>query len=124
MSVKVLIVEDNEMNLFVINGVLQHAGVETLSAADGESAVLMARECRPDVILMDLQLPVLNGYEATRRIKAAPETADIKVMALTAYALDGDREAALAAGCDEYLAKPIDTGTFPEIVRRFAGERG
>lgn len=114
-----LIVEDNEMNFFVINGVLEHAGFETYHVSNGETAVEMAKEHRPDIILMDLQLPGMDGYEATRRIKADPETAGIPVVALTAHALEGDREKALAAGCDGYLTKPIDTRRFPDTVRGF-----
>lgn len=119
MGVKVLIVEDNEMNFFVVNGVLEHAGFETYHASNGETAVEMAKEHHPDIILMDLQLPGMDGYEATRRIKADSDTAGIPVVALTAHALEGDREKALAAGCDGYLTKPIDTRRFPDTVKGF-----
>ena len=105
---KILYVEDNDDNVYVVRRWLGRAGFTVLVAVDGEQALAMAVAERPDLILMDLSLPVLDGWEATRRLKAAPETKDIPVIALSAHAMVGDREKALAAGCDDYDMKPID----------------
>jgi CheY-like chemotaxis protein len=105
---KILYVEDNEDNVYVLKSRLMRAGHTVLVAADGARAVAMAAAERPDLILMDLSLPVLDGWEATRRIKAAPETRHIPVIALTAHAMAGDRERAIAAGCDDFDTKPVE----------------
>jgi len=105
---KILYIEDNDDNVYVVRNWLGRAGITVLVAADGEEGMAMAVAERPDLILMDLSLPVLDGWEATRRLKAAPETTDIPVIALSAHAMVGDREKALAAGCDDYDIKPID----------------
>jgi two-component system cell cycle response regulator DivK len=105
---KLLLVEDNEMNRDMLTRRLRRKGYEVVTAADGEQALDMARSEAPDLILMDLSLPVLDGWEATRRLKAADETRAIPVLALTAHALAEEREAALATGCDEYDTKPVD----------------
>jgi len=105
---KILLVEDNEMNRDMLTRRLGRKGYEVVTAVDGEQALAMARAETPDLILMDLSLPVLDGWEATRRLKAADETRAIPVLALTAHALAEEREAALAAGCDEYDTKPVD----------------
>jgi CheY-like chemotaxis protein len=106
--VKILYVEDNDDNVYVVKSRLGRAGFTVLVAVNGEEGVAMAAAERPDLILMDLSLPVLDGWEATRRLKSAPETKSIPVIALSAHAMAGDREKALAAGCDEYDTKPID----------------
>jgi two-component system cell cycle response regulator DivK len=106
--VKILYVEDNDDNVYVVKNRLTRAGFTVLVAVDGEQGVAMVQAERPDLILMDLSLPVLDGWEATRRLKAAPETKDIPIIALSAHAMTGDREKALAAGCDDYDTKPID----------------
>ena len=105
---KILYVEDNDDNVYVVQSRLGRAGFTVLVAVDGEQGVAMATAERPDLILMDLSLPVLDGWEATRRLKAASETKHIPVIALSAHAMVGDREKALAAGCDDYDIKPID----------------
>ena len=105
---KVLLVEDNEMNRDMLSRRLTRKGYEVLIAVDGQEGVAMAQSEAPDLILMDMSLPVLDGWEATRRLKAAPETRSIPIIALTAHAMAGDREQALAAGCDDYDAKPIE----------------
>jgi CheY-like chemotaxis protein len=105
---KILYVEDNEDNVYVLKSRLTRAGHTVLVAPDGAQAVTMAAAERPDVILMDLSLPVLDGWEATRRIKSAPETRHIPVIALTAHAMAGDREKAIAAGCDDFDTKPVE----------------
>jgi CheY-like chemotaxis protein len=105
---KILYVEDNEDNVFMLKNRLTRAGHTVIIATDGAQGVAMALSERPDMILMDLSLPVLDGWQATRQIKAAPDTKHIPVIALTANAMAGDREKALAAGCDDYDTKPIE----------------
>jgi two-component system cell cycle response regulator DivK len=105
---KILYVEDNDDNIFMLKNRLTRAGFTVIIATDGAQGVAMALSERPDLILMDLSLPVLDGWEATRQIKAAPYTKHIPVIALTAHAMAGDREKALAAGCDDYDTKPIE----------------
>jgi CheY-like chemotaxis protein len=105
---KILYVEDNEDNIFMLKNRLARAGYTVIIATDGAQGVAMAASERPDLVLMDLSLPVLDGWEATRQIKAAPETRHIPVVALTAHAMTGDREKALAAGCDDFDTKPIE----------------
>jgi CheY-like chemotaxis protein len=105
---KVLLVEDNEMNRDMLSRRLQRNGFDVVLAVDGEEAVRVAAADRPDVILMDMSLPVIDGWEATRRIKAATASAHIPIIALTAHAMAGDREKAMAAGCDDYDTKPIE----------------
>jgi CheY-like chemotaxis protein len=105
---KILYVEDNEDNVYVLKSRLARAGYTVLIAPDGAQGVTMAVAEQPNLILMDLSLPVLDGWEATRRIKAAPETRHIPVIALTAHAMAGDREKAIAAGCDDFDTKPVE----------------
>ncbi len=105
---KILIVEDIEDNWDMLARRLQRRGYEAVWAADGAQAVVKARSEAPDLVLMDMNLPVMDGWEATRRIKAAAETAAIPVIALTAHAMTGDREKALEAGCDDHHAKPVE----------------
>jgi two-component system cell cycle response regulator DivK len=105
---KILYVEDNDDNIFMLKNRLTRAGHTVVVAMDGAQGVAMALSERPDMILMDLSLPVLDGWEATRQIKAGPGTNHIPVIALTAHAMAGDRERAMAAGCDDFDTKPID----------------
>ena len=105
---KILLVEDNEANRDMLSRRLQRRSYEVLLAVDGEQGVAMAVSEAPDLILMDMSLPTLDGWEATRRIKAAPETRSVPVIALTAHAMSSDREKALAAGCDDYDTKPVE----------------
>jgi CheY-like chemotaxis protein len=105
---KILLVEDNEMNRDMLSRRLLRKGFEVVMAVDGGQAVSMAESEHPDLILMDMSLPVIDGWEATRRVKAAEATAHIPVIALTAHAMSGDREKALEAGCDDYDTKPIE----------------
>ncbi len=105
---KILLVEDNEMNRDMLARRLQRRGYEVIIAEDGERGVSLAAAERPDLILMDMSLPVMDGWEATRRLKAEPETQTIPVIALTAHALSSDREKAVAAGCDDYDTKPVE----------------
>jgi CheY-like chemotaxis protein len=105
---RILYVEDNDDNVYVVTKRLTRAGFTILVAGDGAQGVAMATTERPDLILMDLSLPVIDGWEATRRLKAAPETRHIPVIALTAHAMTGDRERALEAGCDDFDTKPLE----------------
>ena len=105
---KVLLVEDNEMNRDMLTRRLERKGFEVVIAVDGQAGVDMASSTSPDIILMDLSLPVIDGWEATRLIKADPATQSIPVIALTAHAMAGDEQKALEAGCDDYDTKPID----------------
>jgi CheY-like chemotaxis protein len=105
---KILLVEDNEMNRDMLSRRLQRKGHEVLMAADGMQGILMAESHGPDLILLDMSLPVIDGWEAARRLKASEATRDVPVIALTAHAMSGDREKALAAGCDDYDTKPVD----------------
>jgi two-component system cell cycle response regulator DivK len=105
---KILLVEDNEMNRDMLSRRLQRRGYEVDLAVDGEQGVAMAQAAAPDLILMDMSLPVIDGWEATRRLKDDPATQHIPIIALTAHAMSGDREKALAAGCDDYDTKPTD----------------
>ncbi|MDB5515632.1 MAG: response regulator receiver protein [Tardiphaga sp.] len=105
---KILLVEDNEMNRDMLSRRLMRKGFDVVMAVDGGQAVTMAEGERPDLILMDMSLPVMDGWEATRRVKAAEATGHIPIIALTAHAMAGDREKALGAGCDDYDTKPIE----------------
>ena len=105
---KILLVEDNEMNRDMLSRRLERKGYEVIIAVDGAMGVAMSAAERPDIILMDMSLPVLDGWEATRQIKASAETSSIPVIALTAHAMSGDKDKALAAGCDEYETKPVE----------------
>jgi len=115
----ILIVEDSALNRKLVEKVLQPYGYHLLIAVNGEEAIEVATRQRPDLILMDVQMPKLNGYDATRFLKAQLETARIPIVALTAHAMEGERERAASAGCDGYLAKPIDTRIFPDQVRQY-----
>jgi CheY-like chemotaxis protein len=107
---RILYVEDNEDNIYMLARRLERRGFEVIAAPDGAQGVAMALSERPDLILMDLRLPVLDGWEATRRLKAEAATRGIPVIALSAHAMAGDRDAALASGCDDFDTKPVQFG--------------
>jgi two-component system, cell cycle response regulator DivK len=107
MSKRILMVEDTEDNRQIIRDLMESVGYDLIEAVDGAAGVAMAAEHRPDLILMDIQLPVMDGYEASRRIKADPELSHIPIIAVTSYALSGDEAKTRAAGCDGYVAKPF-----------------
>jgi two-component system, cell cycle response regulator DivK len=120
---RVLVVEDNPVNLELVMALLEEAGCQVLSADSAAAALQLVANERPDLILMDVQLPGMTGYEATRRLKADPATAAIPVIAITAHAMRGEEATARAAGCDAYLTKPLETQAFRELLRRFVGDR-
>ena len=116
---RILVVEDNKLNRDMLTRRLERRGYEVTVAEDGEAAIESARSEAPDLVLMDMSLPVLDGWEATRRLKGAPETARIPVIALTAHAMAGDRAKALDAGCDDYDSKPVEFERLLEKMERF-----
>ena len=120
---RILIVDDNATNLKLVAYLMRANGYVVDTALDAESAILSIRVNHPDVILMDIQLPGIDGLELTRRLKADPKTRDIVIVAVTAYAMKGDQAKALAAGCDDYITKPIDTRTLPETIAKHLAKR-
>ncbi len=121
MSKRILVIEDTEDNRQILRDLLNAAGYEVIEATDGATGVSMAAEQRPDLILMDIQIPVLDGYEATRRLKADPATRHIPIIAVTSYALVGDEAKTREAGCDGYVAKPFSPRHMLQKVREFIG---
>jgi two-component system cell cycle response regulator DivK len=119
---RILIVEDNELNMKLLRDVLEAYGYVTIATAEGAVALTLARKKRPDLILMDLQLPDISGYDAVRQLKSDEETRTIPVVAVTAFAMVGDERKALTSGCDGYLAKPILLREFLDLVERFIGD--
>ena len=115
---KVLLVEDNEMNRDMLSRRLTRRGFEVVCAVDGQRGVELARSEAPDIILMDFSLPLMDGWEATRRVKAGDATRDVPVIGLTAHAMSGDREKAIEAGCDEYDTKPINLDRLIDKIER------
>jgi two-component system cell cycle response regulator DivK len=122
-SKRILVVEDNDDNRRIVRDLFTSAGYELLEAATGEEGVALARRERPDLILMDIQLPGLDGYEATRRIKAEPGLAGVPVVVVTSYALSGDDVKAMAAGADGYVSKPFSPRALLAKVRELLRER-
>jgi two-component system cell cycle response regulator DivK len=121
---KVLLVEDNEMNRDMLSRRLTRNGYDVVIAVNGQEGIEMAASEKPDLILMDMSLPVLDGWEATRKLKANPATASIPVIALTAHAMESDREKALAAGCDDFDTKPIELPRLLEKMKAFVADAG
>jgi two-component system cell cycle response regulator DivK len=118
---KVLLVEDNEMNRDMLSRRLVRRGFEVVFAVDGQQGVDLAKSVRPDIILMDMSLPVIDGWEATRRVKADAATKSVPVIGLTAHAMSGDREKAMAAGCDDYDTKPVELDRLIGKMERLLG---
>jgi CheY-like chemotaxis protein len=118
---RVLLVEDNEMNRDMLSRRLIRRGFEVIFAVDGQQGVDLARSERPDIILMDMSLPVLDGWEATRRVKADNATQSVPVIGLTAHAMSGDREKAIEAGCDDYDTKPVELERLIGKIERLLG---
>lgn len=121
---KVLLVEDNEMNRDMLSRRLSKRGHEVVTAVDGAEGIAKARSERPDLILMDMSLPVLHGWDATRALREDPDTRSIPVIALTAHAMAGDREKALEAGCDDFDTKPVELPRLLEKMERLLGAAG
>jgi len=119
---KILLVEDNELNRDMLSRRLERRGFQVLIAVDGAQGVAMAQSEVPDLVLMDMSLPVVDGWEATRRLKAAPETRAVPIIALTSHAMVGDREKAIEAGCDDYDTKPIELPRLLEKIDRLIGK--
>ena len=115
----ILIVDDNPVNMKLIRILLTGEGYDARTASDASEALEVLKEFSPRLILMDIQLPGMDGLELTRRLKADPVTRDITILGLTAYAMKGDEEKILAAGCDGYVSKPIDTRTLPELILHY-----
>jgi two-component system cell cycle response regulator DivK len=119
MAKRILVVEDQEDNRQILRDLLANAGYDMIEAEDGEQGVAVASSERPDLILMDIQLPVLDGYEATRRIRTNPDLKSVPIIAVTSYALAGDEDKALAAGCDGYVSKPYSPRELLAKVRAY-----
>jgi two-component system cell cycle response regulator DivK len=119
MSTRILVIEDQEDNRRILRDLLTSVGFELVEAVTGEEGVAKASSCQPDLILMDIQLPLLDGYEATRRIKADPASRRIPIIAVTSYALSGDEVKARDAGCDAYVAKPYSPRALLAKIREF-----
>ena len=119
MKPKVLVIEDNEQNLYLVTFLLERYGLEIIPARTGPQGVALADHVHPDLILLDIQLPGMDGYEVARRLKQNPLLADVPIVAVTSYAMEGDREKGLLAGCVGYIEKPINPETFLMEIRPF-----
>lgn len=119
MAVKVLYIEDDPINRYLVKKVLTAKGYDVHEADNGNDGIIISESVNPDLILMDMQMPGLDGYEATKKIKSKPGMKDIPIIALTAHALHGDKEKCLAAGCDGFISKPIDVRTFEDQISKF-----
>ena len=120
----ILMIEDNALNRKLVETILRPCGYCLLIAVDGQEGIEIATREQPDLILMDMGMPKVSGYEATKTLKSQPETAHITIVALTSHAMEDERERALRAGCDGYITKPIDTRAFPGQVRQYLDSRG
>ena len=118
---KILVAEDNLPNRELIREILETCGYEVIEAVDGQQALDKLEESMPDLVLLDIQMPVLDGYAVVRRLRQTPRFASLKILALTAYAMQGDREKVLEAGFDGYLTKPIDIATLTKEIQQFLG---
>jgi two-component system, cell cycle response regulator DivK len=119
MKRKILVIEDNEQNLYLIRYILEDCNYEVFSAADGKEGIGLAASLKPDLILLDIQLPIMNGYTVASHLRENPDLADTPIVAVTSYAMPGDREKAMEAGCSGYIEKPIDPDTFDKQVERY-----
>jgi len=119
MGKKILVIEDNEQNRYLFSFILEKNGYRVIVAPDGLEGIKKAKEERPDLILMDIMLPVMDGYEVTRRLRDLTEFKDVPIIALTAYAMEGDREKALQAGCNGYIPKPIIPDEFIKVLNSY-----
>jgi two-component system cell cycle response regulator DivK len=119
MKRKILVIEDNEQNLYLIRYILEDCGYEVFSAADGKEGIVLAASLKPDLILLDIQLPGMDGYDVARHLRENPDLADTPIVAVTSYAMPGDKEKAMEAGCSGYIEKPIDPDTFDKQVEKY-----
>ncbi len=124
MSKKILYIEDNEQNLYLVTFLLEKHGYQVCSATDGLQGIAMAAEERPDLILLDIQLPKMDGHTVARHLRSNPDLAVIPIVAVTSYAMAGDREKALAAGCNGYIEKPINPDTFMQQMEYHLPQQG
>ncbi|MCP4131027.1 MAG: response regulator [bacterium] len=122
MKKKILIIEDNEQNMYLLTFLLEKNNFEIIQARNGKAGIASAFENKPVLILLDIQLPVMNGYEVAKKLKEKPETSSIPIVAVTSYAMAGDRENVLAAGCTGYIEKPIDPDTFVDRILAYVIE--
>ena len=122
MSRPLLLIEDNEQNRYLVTYLMQARNWNVIHAADGPTGIDMAREFKPILILLDIQLPGMDGYEVAEKLKKDPELAEIPIIAVTSYAMPGDRERCLDAGCTGYIEKPINPGTFADEVESYLGK--
>ena len=116
---KILVIEDNETNLYLVKFILEQNGLEVIEAKNGKDGVELAIKEKPDLIIMDIQLPDISGYEATKRIRASEIDYELSIIALTSYAMIGDRQKALDAGCNGYIEKPINPETFIVEIQKY-----
>ena len=121
---RILVIEDQEDNRAILRDLLSAVGYELIEAVDGAEGIAKAESEKPDLILMDIQMPLIDGYDATRRIKANPDLKAIPIIAVTSYALSGDEAKTRAAGCDGYIAKPYDPREMLRLIRKFLNEGG
>jgi len=122
MKKKILVIEDNEQNLYLVRYILEENNHEVFAASDGKTGIDMAISIKPDLILLDIQLPVMDGYAVARNLRQIPDLVDTPIIAVTSYAMVGDRGKAMAAGCNGYIEKPIDPDTFMnEVAQHFRG---
>ena len=121
--VKILVIEDNEQNLYLTTFILEKRGHQVIAARDGSQGIELAQALRPALILLDIQLPVMDGYAVAEALRSSPALAHIPIVAVTSYAMPGDRERCLESGCDGYSEKPIDPTTFADEVAGFLGKR-
>ena len=119
MSKRILVIEDNEQNLYLVTFILEKHGYRVISAPNGSQGVTLARQEKPDLILLDIQLPEMDGYAVAKQLRLSHHLSDVPIVAVTSYAMAGDRERILAAGCTGYLEKPINPDTFIETVNAY-----
>ncbi len=119
MGKKILVIEDNEENLYLVSFILEKNGYDVIAAQDGLEGISMAKKEKPDLILVDIRLPVMDGYNVTRQLRELPEFKDVPIIASSAYAMKGDQKKAIEAGCDSYIIKPIIPEEFIKVVNNF-----
>ncbi|MEX1196249.1 MAG: response regulator [Pseudohongiellaceae bacterium] len=124
MSLKILLIEDNEQNRYLLSFLLEQAGHQVVAAVDGPAGIARARTLQPDIILLDIQLPTMHGYDVATALRSINALAGTPIVAVTSYAMPGDREKALSAGCDGYMEKPIDPENFVHQIEQFSHASG